>query len=572
MDANVMDLAPRLQGVGERLDRVLRGIEPVFLDAGGHLSASVDRLGGLTGGFGAMAARLEAEDTRAAIATLRGLSTRLGGLADSTRMSDERLQGLQVLAGELGKRLGGLRKTIGEVQVLAVNAKVEAAHVTALNVDFGVFTREIGRLATLAGEALGTLSDELAGLSASIGGARQDLATFTRDHRQSLTSVGSRLGSGLAALAARSASSAQSIRTLAELSQRTAGEVAQVVVGLQVGDMTRQRGEHVVEALHTLGELLGSSGIPEDHRTLLAASVCRLQAAQAGGAADDLRRETARIRGNLEALAQDIAALPARCAALYAGSADTQSSFLAELSQELQEAHALLGTYAQARTGVDRVVAGISTVVAGMVRHIEAIRDIEADMRVMGLNATFKCARLGGQGRALSVIAQELRQYSNRTAEDGSAIMDSLRRLIDASGRMDEDERQGGLAAEAMETDMAGAVHVMENVGRELSGNLSALGVGCTHATRALAQARSLLDAHPEFAAVLADTAGALGDVAGDVQLDSGALESIRDEVLKLLGTRYTMAAERKVHEMLGGAVAPCEAAPVAADADDFLF
>ena len=101
MDADVMDLAPRLRRVRERLDGILRGIEPVFLEAGGHLSAAVDRLGGLTGGFAAMAARLEADDTRAAIATLRGLSTRIGGLADSTRSSDERLQGLQALAGEL---------------------------------------------------------------------------------------------------------------------------------------------------------------------------------------------------------------------------------------------------------------------------------------------------------------------------------------------------------------------------------------------------------------------------------------------------------------------------------------
>lgn len=567
-----MSQLDELRSVAERLERMLRTIEPAFLEAGGHLAASVEQLGTLTGSFGTMAARLEADDTAAAMAALRDVSARIGALGDTTRSSDERLQALQSLAAGMGARLAALRKTIGEVRVLAVNAKVEAAHVTALNVDFGVFTREIGRLASLAGESLGTLSDELAGLLASIGGARQDLAVFARDHRQSLASVGARLGNGLAAMAQRSASSAQAIRALADLSRRTAEEVAEVVVGLQVGDMTRQRGEHVVEALRTLLELMAAADMPADHRAMLAASVCRLQAAQADGAADDLRRETTRIRGNLEALSRDIADLPARCAALYAGTAGSQSSFLSELSQELQEAHVLLHTYAEARAGVDTVVAGISTVVAGMVRHIEAIRDIEADMRVMGLNATFKCARLGYQGRALSVIAQELRQYSNRTAEDGTAIMESLRGLIAAAERMDAEEHQGGSAADAMGAAMADAVRMMEGVGAELSRGLSSLSGGCGRATAALGRARSLLDSHPEFVATLGDAAAALGQAAGPDAPDPGMLESIRDEVLHVLGARYTMAAERKVHDLLGGA-APAEAAtPAVADADDFLF
>lgn len=559
----------RLRSISSALERALAGIEPIFLQAGGHLSDSVEHMGRLTQGFGTMAGRLEDADTVAAMAVLRDLSARIAGLGSSTQASEARLEAMHGRAAALGSRIARLRKTIGEVKVLAINAKVEAAHVTARNVDFTVFTREIDRLASLAGEGLGQLETELAGLLDTMQGARGGLAAFARDHRQSLASVGARLGHGLAAMEGRSRDSAQAMRGLADLSRHMAGQVAQAVEGLQVGDITRQRGEHVVEALATLREVLASSGMPDGHRDILAASVCRLQSAQAGEAAEDLRRETARIKGNLAGLSADVADLPRRCASAYGATADSQTSFLSELGQELQEAHHLLRRYAQARASVDKVVADVSTVVAGMVRHIEAIHSIEADMRVMGLNATFKCARLGGEGLALSVIAQELRTYSNRTAEDGAAIMADLRRLIEAARQLDERERQGQATGD-MESGMASAVATLDRVGDELTRALAGLSAGCGAATQALGRAQRLLESHPEFAAALSEASGVLVECGGDAVAEGGVLDDIRDEVLDLVRGRYTMASERKVHEMLSGAMPEAAAAPAAAD--DFLF
>ncbi|HLO79066.1 MAG TPA: hypothetical protein VK196_21630, partial [Magnetospirillum sp.] len=448
----ITGLEPQLRALVRRLGRMLAGIEPVFTHAGGALADCVGHLDDLKRRFAAMAARIEAEDARGAIAALHEVSSGLNALAEGTAASEQRLGDLHARAAALVPRINRLKKIIGEIQVLAVNAKVEAAHVTVRDVDFTVFTREIDRLAALAGASLGRLSDELGGLLGAISQARGDLAGFVREHRQSLTQVGAHLGHGLAAMASRTQQSAQAMRGLAELSGRMAAAVAQAVEGLQVGDMTRQRGEHVVEALQTLLEVTATADLPAAHRATLAASVCRLQAAQAEGAAADLRRDVAQIGSSLDALASDVRDLPPRCAAAYGAAGG--GSFLGELGDHMQAAHRLLGVYAGARARIDQLVSQISHVVAGMVGHIEAIHSIEADMRVMGLNATFKCSRLGGQGRGLSVIAQELRTYSNRTAEDGSAIMAELTGLMQAAERMDREECHGN-ASGRMEDAMA---------------------------------------------------------------------------------------------------------------------
>ncbi|MGE5517128.1 MAG: hypothetical protein ACM31D_15075 [Bacteroidota bacterium] len=565
----ITGLEPQLRSLTQRLTRVLAGIEPVFTEAGGALADSVGHLDDLKRRFAAMAGRIEAEDVQSAVAALREVSAGLSALAERTAVSEQRLNDLHARAAALAPAINRLKKVIGEVQVLAVNAKVEAAHVTVRDVDFSVFTREIGRLAALAGTSLGRLADELSELLATLSAARRDLATFMREHRQSVAQVGAQLGQGLTAMADRSQQSAQAIRDLAELSGRMAGTVAHAVEGLQVGDMTRQRGEHVVEALQTLLEVAGIADLPPAHRATLVSSVCRLQAAQAESAAADLGRETAMIGSNLDALAADVAGLPPRCAAAYG--AGGGGSFLAELGAHMQAAQHLLGVYAGAQGGIDRLVGQISQIVAGMVGHIEAIHSIEADMRVMGLNATFKCSRLGAQGRGLSVIAQELRAYSNRTAEDGSVIMGELAGLTQAAERMDREENSGQAAGQ-MEAAMASAVQVLDAVGADITASIHALSRGCAQVSQSLDKARRQMEAHPEFANTLADVARTLNDAVGTDIPDAAALGDIRAEVLDLLRTRYTMAAERKVHELLGGDEPGQAEAAATVDADDFLF
>jgi len=53
----------------------------------------------------------------------------------------------------------------------------------------------------------------------------------------------------------------------------------------------------------------------------------------------------------------------------------------------------------------------------------DRLRELEADIRIMGLNTTLECGRLGVPGRPLSAIAQELRDCGSRTASHAAAAL-----------------------------------------------------------------------------------------------------------------------------------------------------
>lgn len=565
-----------IRSASAQLERALAPIERTFLDAGSGLMEAVGHLGCQTDLFLGLASCLDAEESAHALASLETISTRICALGQTAQASRGHLENMNLRAAGLGQRIERLRKVISEIDVLAINAKVEAAHVSAKDVDFTVFNREIGRLGMVAGENLDKLSNELSGLLGGMSAAQRDLDRFNQEHRQSLEVVGARLSQGLAAAANRRDYAVQAIRALGEVSSQMAARLAQVVEALQVGDITRQRAEHVSEALATLLEVLAGSGraaeehISEDHQRILTGTVCRLQGAQAHHAAQDLCRDLGRIDENINGLIADLDELPARGAEVFGTGLGSGSSFLSELGRDFDDVNKLLHGYGAARQRVEEVVANISQVVGGMVQYIEGIRSIEADMRVMGLNATFKCSRLGEQGRTLSIIAQELRSYSNRTAEEGRVIMSELSELVVLAGDMGEDERQEQAAK--LEADLTASVKVLERLGAESSASLAALGEAGGRAKAILCRSLEHLRSHPEFVEALAACGASLESVAEEIgEVSSEGLDSIRAEVLDLLRSRYTMASERKVHEMLSGT----ESAPETAEEnsiDDLLF
>ena len=564
---------PLFQGTGQdtqirlvaaRLERAMAPMEAVFSDCGGDLTEAVGQLGQLTQGFFALEGMLGGPQVTQALAALDGLSQRLACLAEATQGTEERLRTMHRRAVALFMRIGRLGELMNEVKALGDSAKIQAAQVVDGGIDFAAFTREIGRLASLAMDGLTRLATTLGDLVAGMAGARDGLGAFNRQHRQSLETVGLRLLEGLAAAAERHHAAGRASGTLAERSRHMAEELASLVEAMQIGDITRQRGEHIREALKTLLEVLG--GLSEGDRMSVVGTVCRLQGRRARDSAAEFRRRLSQIQENLSGLSDDAGGLPAQCAEAFGGEAG--SSFLADLSHEFEAVHRILSRYAIARAGVEHVLADLSRMVDGMVHYLGDLKSIEADMRVTGLNAILDCGKLGDCGSALAAIAEELHAYSGLTAEDSKTAMACLADLITDSKEVAERERQ--VDAVVIEADLVAAVKALEEEGCHASATLpQVLAAGAKGLDR-LDACRRRAAGQPDFAQALADCAAALEALAEGTGAAAGDdFDGVRQDVLELLLSRCTVASEDLVRRMLAGDPAP---ANDAVGVEDVLF
>ncbi len=161
---------------------------------------------------------------------------------------------------------------------------------------------------------------------------------------------------------------------------------------------------------------------------------CNLTAAQLRDTAAELDRGAERIASSLRRLADDAKDISQLGAQAY-GAADRQHrDFMEELEGNVRETEGLFAGLRAAHNDTERLIANVLAAARTLAGKIDKLRELEADIRIMGLNTTLKCGRLGVLGRPLSIIAQELRDCGSRTASEAGAALSDLKLLVDLAG------------------------------------------------------------------------------------------------------------------------------------------
>lgn len=552
------------------LDRVAGAIESVFLDAGERLGRALGCWRATAATFAGLAHDYEGDDMQRCVDGLQGALTVASALADDRDgAATARLADLAAALTAMAMRLERLAKTVGEVKLVALNAKVEAAHLESDRSEFGVFTQEIDRLAREAMAELAVLRAELNSLTSLTASAHDAQAGFNQGHGAELQAVCRRLEEGLHQLALRRRRIAEAAQHIGQRSAAAGDRVAGLISSLQIGDITRQRIEHVSQALGLLGDLPAlapSLGFEEGQQA--AALVAGLQAAQLDHSAADLERDSTRVGDNLAALAAEAEEIARLGKASFGG--DEGRSFLESLAAELARTQDLLEGYGNALGQTEAAMQVVTKATADMVAHVEAVHSIEADLKIMGLNASFKCARLGDKGRTLSVVAQTLRQLANRTVEDAGALMQGLDAARALADRLADGHTASAGIGGALEHVRA-AARFMAADGAAQDQALGRLDDDSATARRLLSEAAGGIQVTADFSARLKAVAGQLHLAGAELDLPPERADFLRRQVLDNLAGNYTMASERALHDLFdGGGAAAEEEATV--DVDDLLF
>lgn len=561
MDTLSLPISPEaLRQLGDELAKLVAPNEVAFIALGNALASARGKLQAGGENFRGLTGRMDQGDGLRAAHALSEARDDILRISGESREVSACLNALSRTLEVVRRPVAVLGKIVGEVAALATNAKVQAAQVTAAGVDFSVFTKDIDRLRGLAEQAVNQAAGRLTALGATMGTACAESEAFHRGDAAELAAVAARLKEQLAELGDRRD---QARRSLADFQRRTTaiGErVARCIGALQVNDLTSQRIGHVQTAVSLLIGVVdpGSAHEPgcewvgelgDERRRLLLGTVCALQATQLERASHDFSTAIGELRDNLSALRADAEAMMAETQRVFGGRRG-DDTFIHGVLTEVQRAMTLLQAYCRTDESIRARIEELSRGFVDMTADLEAIQSIDADMRIMGLNATLKCTRLGRSGLALGVVAQELRACSRRTEETSKAIAVAIHRVsVDASA-LTTRSAQESEAATALVTSMSESAEILGSFSAVLDAALGDMAAACgevanllDEATRSFAVEKAL-DAG---VSAIAKRLKAVGEACTGPDSDPSL---VRDDIQRMLGQHYTMASERVIHEL----------------------
>lgn len=567
--------------------------EERFLDIAERLESSSATITTLTNTFGALSTELQSENVQQATRDLGQIAQRVSVMAQAQTTETEAFLELARLTAAIGNRVKRMGGSVREVGILAMNAKIAGACIDDAGVDLVGFASEINRTLRVAQSTLESFESELSSVGQLL---RTGIATRSALEKRQTAAVHAiplRLGRSVEALATRSVRAAATAISVEQRSQSVGGRIGDAVMALQIGDSTRQRIEHVDYALGLLAEIeaehddanqpegSGWGAVPYAQRAAVSGFCRRLQSAQLIDTAEQFDHEVQQLLKSLQELADDACGILQLGDNAFGASKGRQGTFLGEVKDEVGEVNSLLTGFLSMQREAGEVVASVSDATVRLVSHINNVRSLETDIRIMGLNMTFKCGRIGAAGRPLSVIAQELRTYARKIAAEASDVIVDLDRVVALAGDLSARTRDDGAAEAAAAGTMTNSLARLAVAGQSLADAWEALEQDGHVVADLLRETVARTHVHEEIGRVLRTAASGLLDVGPRDKADIETACPQVERLLELIMASYTMEAERAVflrhvpgwrqHGALETAM-PSGSAAAVAGVDDMFF
>ncbi len=561
-----------MDDVSRRLAAVRGPSEDIFLGMGLRLRDAQNTARDLVVLANSLNSRLAEPEFRAAIA---GLDEAVAVVEALDSRKDGRrgvLTALDARAATIRASLTSLDRVLRRIKVVGMNARIEAAQMSD-GAGFDVFTQQVLDLVTHGQTVVAGAQADIGRLSAAVAGALASQSVFDANQRRQLSAVAANLGTSVAQMRSREAQAQVVLGDLPVLLERTRAAIAAIVGDLQIGDMVRQRLEHVGEALeagsNALADRPGATA-PEHtgehmdslHNRVLCNAVCELQARQLDSIGADFRERIGSISTACGTLATTLEEARGRTESVYSGDTDSASgsTFLMSLDRELRSVGAVIAHYDAALRDTDSAVTAVQGLVVTMTASMLALDDVDAEINVIGLNASIKCGNLGSRGMALNVVAQELRGYARQTRTLAGAIAAQLAEVsAAASGLARSGDEEFEQRLDVLRGHLDGTVEYLEHGAGETAWVLARIQEKAAQVGRSLHTTQTELQGQMGAAATVSDAARQMAEFAASIDpgLAPHDLRRAREEVLTFMSSRYTMASERDLHDMLLGGSPP---------------
>ncbi|MGV8951893.1 MAG: hypothetical protein ACOH2M_12370 [Cypionkella sp.] len=572
------DLRALIPGIAEPRER----IESTFVAVGGHLTRGASMLNRITRIFEALPQSLESPELHEASARLAAIGTESQAIAAAFATEQTDLERLISVVASADHPISDLRRTVKMMGIVAINARVVAAGIVGDRDDFNVFTSDIATLSESAHRTIQEFSTVYRQLTDEVRRAAEQRAHFEAAHAHTLSGLAGSMEQSLDAVTRQRQASVDGSAETGRVSRQIGGRIAGAVMALQVGDATRQRLEHVESAFEMLADLIDDRDVdgielPADDHAAALAAIASLEAAQLAAAAQAFTADVADAAGALRDLATDARTILTHSRDIYGQGEAGAISPLAALNDQLRHAAAVLRDCETERGKLEIVAGAVQATVSTLLGHVEAVQEIEANMRLVSLNAAVKCAQLGPRGTALNVIAGQLRQLTGETvaaAESAMAGLHEAAGLARSFGAAASGDAAGQVGQ--LEQDALGALKLLETVDQCLGEALGVLNLDGPKVVNLLSEAAASFDDQTAISEAMEDMQIRITEHCAPLSEPTAPIAAM----LGHLRAKYTMDAERRIHEQLFGkdraAPPPPAAATTSADAetdlDDLFF
>lgn len=540
-------------------------IEKKFLEGGAVLVSIIDILKRLIGALDQLTSALDGETTNQTIAGIKATAGELGGLANFELARHTRFEQLAASSKLMQDSVSDMRETMRYLRTLATTAKIAGAGLA----EFAGFADEIRERIQSGSNEVDEFGVRLTAIRAQLEKARAFSRNISRDYCETVPRIVGKLEHDAGQLAAQHRDLVKIANEVKGLARGVQGKVATVLSALQIGDITRQRIEHIrtsFEMFDAFRQSAEGAALGEDALARVDEAISHLAAAQMDETLADFQRACHKVLENMRRFVDDARDIMALRDEMHKASGGEGKNILSGLEANIAAASKLVFDVEGTSNDADEVAQSTSRTASSLLQGIEVIRSIKIDIHYMALNSNLRCSKLGHEGRSVNVISGELRIFAEKLEDPANKVLEQLQVFEKAAESFNGDQNA---ARRNISEPLNAALDAIRRVSGRMDESIAEFEREGQEVFTKVSAAIGTLDFESELGDVLQDCVESSWSIAdlnsSDISDIRGRLGEFTNRIFRI----YTMASERDIHRRFFPVEAAAEAIPQPAPVDD---
>ncbi len=542
-------------------------IERDFLEMGDRLVACAQLFGEMSSAYEDMPKALDGDDYHAAVELLQEVSALAARIVVDNRDTSVFLEEMSVIVRGAERAAEAMPDFVRTIRSVASVARITAAGLRTGERDLTDFTLNMKSSAETIAGAVHGFSAVLARMRDSVQEAAVLNAPLAERNAALLERIETELASAFEAMDKQRSWAAEQAADHTARSARIGAGLSNAVGALQVGDSTRQRVEHVEQAL----TLVASA---DEHITVQAGAVLL---------SEQLVDAIGAFEGEVDILATSLSELLKEAVDMLESIArDTETilsaggSAFGTLRRSIDRIRRMFEDYRRDSAVLALTIGNLVERVEEMLAYLDTFDAIGKDIELVSLNAAIKSRTLGDEGRAFRKVAEELRALARDMAPAVERVNGHLSKSGDSLRRYLDTGASNGAGADAARREaVAAAERRIDGVAARLQDRASFISETGPQAVTLLQKASALVTDRRDRCAAWRKGAAELAGIGAGHSHDA-CIEGNAEDLLASIFGLYTMQAERDVHFRLFSAphgwTAPAEPNAGEAALGDIFF
>ncbi|MGD8781798.1 MAG: methyl-accepting chemotaxis protein [Ignavibacteria bacterium] len=333
--------------------------------------------------------------------------------------------------------------------------------------------------------------------------------------------------------------------------------LSSLISSFQYQDISKQQIGHICSALKAVENEYQFKSKNEDLEKWFSTvyNVCSIQQAQIQNTKTDFLNATMEMIERLREIENLMNSFQRMNIELLDVKNNKNKSFIAQIEEEIRNVTLIINNNAKSVNEIVNLVNNVNETVNILSSFVKEVEDIDEDIELISVNAQIKAARLGNEGAALGVLAQNIQQLSVSTKLETAEMTNSFKVMNEQSGILNDllisgseklKELSSNKVKEELNNIFLKLCEIQNKIMSNLDSNDSLINVAHSH----FDQTEDINELHIKAGKTFEDVIYALGKVINGLPVKKNLRLQSNEDINKLK-ENYTMKSERDIHDSI---------------------